>query len=166
MASGDTLLTFHPYNNEPTATVYATLDARNQHVVLDFDATTDESAVFSGVMPQHYAGTTGVTVYLHWSASSATSGDTVWEASFESVGTAQDVDSDGFAAVNYVADTCDGTSGVLEVASIAFTDGADMDSVAVGEKFRLKISRDADSTNATDDMAGDAELHMVEIRET
>ena len=58
------------------------------------------------------------------------------------------------------------TSEVLEIASIAFTDGAQMDSMAVGEKFRLKISRDADSTNDTDDMAGDAELHMVEIRET
>jgi len=166
MASGDTLLIFHPYNNEPPAASYATLDTRNQHVVLDFDAAADENALFSAVMPQHYAGTTGVTVYLHWSASSATSGDTVWMVAFERVGTALDVDADSFAAIQYVADTCDGTSGVLEIASLAFTDGAQIDSVAVGEKFRLKVSRDADGTNATDDMAGDAELHMVEIRET
>jgi len=166
MASGDTLLQFGPYSNEPPASNYATLDTRNQHPVLDFDAAADEGAVFSAVMPQHYAGTTGVTVYIHWAASSATSGDTVWEASFERVGTALDIDADSFAAIQYVADTCSGTSGIVQIAAIAFTDGAQMDSIAVGEKFRLKISRDADSTNDTDDMAGDAELVAVEIRET
>ncbi len=42
------------------------------------------------------------------------------------------------------------------------TDGADMDSVAVGELFRLKITRDASS----DDADNDAELHAVELKET
>ena len=37
-----------------------------------------------------------------------------------------------------------------------------MDSVAVGEAFRLKITRDA----ASDDATGDAEILAVEIRET
>jgi len=39
-----------------------------------------------------------------------------------------------------------------------------MDSVAAGELFRIKVTRDAD--NESDDMAGDAELSAVEIRET
>jgi len=46
--------------------------------------------------------------------------------------------------------------------NVAFTDGAQMDSVAVGELFRIKVTRDA----ASDDAAGDAELHAVEIKET
>ena len=46
--------------------------------------------------------------------------------------------------------------------SIAFTDGVDMDSVAAGERFRIKITRDAASDTAT----GDAELTGIEIRET
>ena len=46
--------------------------------------------------------------------------------------------------------------------SVAFTNGTDMDSVAAGEAFRIKLTRDAVSDTA----AGDAELHAVEIRET
>jgi len=52
MASGDTLLIFQPYNNSPPSGTYATLDTRNDHPVLDFDASTNESAVFSAVMPR------------------------------------------------------------------------------------------------------------------
>jgi len=115
-------------------------------------------------MPQHYAGTTGVTVYIHYAMSTAESGDIDWDAAFERIGDQQqDIDSDGFAAVNSVDDTTvPGTSGNVDIVSIAFTDGADMDSVAAGEAFRLKITRDA----ASDDAAGDAELFWVEIQET
>ena len=164
MASGDTLLVFTPLHNEPPSSNNATFDTRNQHPVLDFDATTNESAVFSAVMPQHYAGTTGVTVYIHYSMSSAEADTVDWDAAFERIGDQQqDVDSDSFAAVNSVDDTTvPGTSGLVDVVSIAFTDGADMDSVAAGELFRLKITRDA----ASDDASGDAELHAVEIQET
>jgi hypothetical protein len=164
MASGDTLLIFTPLNNEPPSSNFATLDTRNQHPVLDFDATTNESAVFSAVMPQHYAGTTGVTVYLHYAMTSATSLTVDWDVAFERIGDQQqDIDSDGFAAVNSVDNTTvPGTSGNVDIVSVAFTDGADMDSVAAGEGFRIKVTRDA----VSDDAAGDAELRFVEIRET
>ena len=164
MASGDTLAILTALHNEPPASDYATLDTRNNHPCLDFDASTDETAQFSFVMPQNYAGG-GVTVYLHWSASTATSGNCIWDAAFERIGDGQqDIDSDGFAAVNSVTDAAPGTSGFVTIASVAFTDGADMDSVAVGELARIAITRDAD--NASDTMAGDAELHAIEIRET
>ena len=164
MASGDTLLIFHPYNNEPTATVYATLDTRNQHPCLDFDASTNESAVFSAIMPQHYAGTTGVTVYLHYAMSSAEADTVDWDVAFELIGDQDlDIDGDSFAAVNSVDDTTvPDTAGLVDIVSVAFTDGADMDSVLVGDSFRLKVTRDA----VSDDAAGDAELYKVEVRET
>lgn len=163
MASGNTLLVFTPQCNEPPASNFATLDTRNQHPVLDFHPTTDESAVFSGVMPQHYAGG-GVTVYLHYAMTSATSGDVDWDVAFERIGDQQqDIDSDSFATVNSVNNTTvPGTAGLVDIVSIPFTDGADMDSVAAGEGFRLKVTRDASSDTA----AGDAELLFVEIRET
>jgi hypothetical protein len=87
-----------------------------------------------------------------------------WDIAFERIGDQQlDIDGDSFAAVNSVDNTTvPGTTGLVDVVSIAFTDGADMDSVAAGELFRLKITRDA----ASDDAAGDAELHAIEIRET
>lgn len=163
MASGDTLVIFTALANEPTSSNYATLDTRNQHPVLDFDDTTNEDAVFSSIMPRAYAGG-GVTVYIHYSMTSATSGDIDWDVAFERIGDAQqDVDSDGFAAVNSTDNTTvPGTSGHVDIVNITFTDGADMDSVAVGEKFRIKVTRDASSDTAT----GDAELHAIEIKET
>jgi hypothetical protein len=164
MASGDTLSKFTPFHNEPPSSNNATLDTRNSHPVLDFDATTNESAVFSDVMSRNYAGTTGVTVYLHYAMSSATTNTVDWDVAFERIGDQQqDIDSDSFAAVNSVDNTTvPGTSGLVDIVSVAFTDGADMDSVAVGEGFRLKVTRDA----VSDDATGDAELRFVELKET
>ncbi len=67
MASGDTLLIFVPQSIE-----YGTgqHDVRNdQHPV--YDMVNGEIAVVSGVLPAHYADTTGVTVYLHYAMSTA-----------------------------------------------------------------------------------------------
>lgn len=164
MASGETLLIFTALHNEPPAANYATFDTRNAHPCLDFDAAADESAVFRGIMPQAYAGG-GVNVLLHWAASTDTT-DThhcYWDAAFERIAANDlDVDADSFADVNSVdTDHCNATSGKLTITTIAFTDGADMDSVAAGDMFRLKITRDA----ANDDMTGDGELYAIEIQE-
>lgn len=165
MASGNTLGVWATLSNEPPASNFATLDTRNSHVVLDFDATTDEEAVFRGVMPQNYAGG-GITLKIHFMATSATSGNAVWQAAFEALAS-QDADSDGFASFQGSGQVAvNGTSGVESIATITFTDGAQMDSVAAGGEFRLKIRRDADNTSATDDATGDLELTLVEMRET
>lgn len=163
MASGDTLVVFTPLNNEPPASNFATLDLRNQHPILDFDDTVNESAVFSSVMPRHYGGG-GVTVYIHYAMASAEADTIDWDAAFERIGDQQqDIDVDGFAAVQSVDNTTvPGTSGLVDIVNIAFIDGAQMDSIAVGEGFRLKVIRDA----VNDDAAGDAELLFVEIKET
>ena len=163
MAAGDLLCDISVLENVPPSSNYATPDSRNQHRVLDFDASTNESAVFTRVMPDHYDGG-GVTVYIHYSMSSATSDTVDWDVAFERIGDQQlDIDSDSFAAVNSVDNTTvPGDSGDVDIASVAFTDGADMDSVAAGELFRIKVTRDASS----DDAAGDAELHRVVIKET
>lgn len=163
MASGDTLLVFTPQCNEPPASNFATFDTRNLHPVLDFDPTTNESAIFSGIMPRHYAGG-GVTVYLHYAMTSAEADTVDWDVAFERIGDQQqDIDGDGFAAVQSVDNTTvPGTSGLVDIVSVAFANGAQMDSVAVGEGFRLKVTRDA----VSDDAAGDAELRLIEIKET
>lgn len=162
MASGDTLLIITPYNNEPPAAAYATLDLRNYHPVLDFDAAADESAVFTAIMPRNYAGG-GVTVYLHWVSTDTTdTNHCFWDAAFERI-SGQDTDADGFAAVQSNDTTHpNATSGIETVTEIPFTNGAQMDSVVAGDIFRLKITRDA----VNDNMAGDAELLGIEIKET
>ena len=167
MASGNTLLVWTPQCNEPPASIAATLDLRNYHPVLDFDASADEEAVFSDVMSRNYAGG-GITAYIHYSMTSATSGNVVWQAAFERIGDGQqDIDSDGFASFQSSgAVAVPGTSGHVDICTIAFTDGAQMDSVAVGEGFRFKVRRDADDTSATDSATGDAELRFIELKET
>lgn len=163
MASGDTLAVFTPHANQPPSSNFATFDTRNNHLVLDFDDTTNEDAIFAGVMPQHY-GNGGVTVRIFYAMTSATSGDIDWDAAFERhLDGTTTIGSDDFAAANSVDNTTvPGTAGIIDVASITFTDGADMDSVTAGDSFRLKITRDAVSDTST----GDAELLRVEIQET
>jgi hypothetical protein len=163
MASGDTLLILTPHSFILPTGDPAAYSSRNGHPCLAYDDTTNEYAIASELMPQHYGGG-GVTAYIHYSMASATSGDVDWDVEFERIGDQQlDIDSDSFAAANSVDNTTvPGTAGNVDVVSVAFTDGADMDSVATGEAFRLRLSRDASSDTAT----GDAEVHRVEIRET
>ena len=161
--TGNTLAVFTAMNNEPPASNFATLDVRNNHVVLDFDDTTAEYAVFRGILPRHYAGG-GITVYVHYSATSAITGTAGWTVEFERIGDgAQDIDSDGFATAQTItAVTVPGTSGHVDIVNVAITDGANIDSIAVGEQFRLRIKRDV----ASDTAVGDLELSAVELKET
>lgn len=163
MATGNTLLIFKPQDNEPPASNYATVDTRNSELVLDFDDTTAEGAVFKGLLPRNYAGG-GITVYVHYAATSAVTGTGGWTVEFERVGSAQqDIDSDGFATAQTVtAATVPGTSGHIAILNVAVTDGANIDSIAVGEAFRLRIKRDVANDTAT----GDLELYAVELKET
>src|SRR5215831_5569955 len=100
MASGNTLVTFVPGANEPPTSNYATADLRNNHPTLDFDAATDEAAVFTGVLPRHYAGG-GITITLIWGATTATSGSCRWQTAIERMEAAgTDLDADSFATAN------------------------------------------------------------------
>lgn len=162
MASGDTLATFHPYQNEPPATLYATAGLRNGHPTLQFDDTTSWAAIFSGILPRNYAGG-GLTVAIHASAI-ATSGTMGWLVGIERMDDSSlDIDADSFAAnVTVTATAVPGTSGQSLVLTAAFTSGAAMDGLVAGEMFRLKIARDV----ANDTAVGNVELLAVEVKET
>lgn len=172
MASGDTLIVFTALHNIPPGSRFATIDIFSDgstptltHPVLDFDpGGTTEFADFIGVMPRHYGGG-GVTVTIGFS-SDATTGNVKWDAFFKSVSDdSDDLDSKAFAAANSVTIATANVAGEVKYASITFTDGADMDSIAVGEMFILRIERD--SADGADTMnSNDAELHFVEVKET
>lgn len=137
------------------------ITVRNQHVLAAFDDSTDEIGYFTGVMPNEYAGD-GFTVEIHWVAESATSGDVVWAVSFDRhANGGTDIDTDSFVSDNTGTSTTRSTSGQIRVTTIAFTDGADMDSIQPGDIFRMRITRDADS--GSDTMTGDAQIMMVLI---
>lgn len=165
MASGDTLISFVATDHHPPASSYATPDVRNSHPVLCFDASSAEDACFHAVLPRHYGGG-GLTVTLIWMVASATTGNVMWKAGIERLeagGT--DLDADSFATLQAAtAAAANGTSGALTYTTVTISSGANMDSLAVGESFRLKVERDA--ANASDTMTGDAQLLAAEIKET
>ena len=117
-------------------------------------------------MPPHYAGG-GVTVTVGWMATTATTGTISLDVAFKSVtDDADDLDTKAFAAANNANPTTANVSGEVDYVTVTFTDGADMDSVAAEEYFRLNVTRDADGTTSTDNMTGDMELVFVSIKET
>lgn len=165
MASGNSLCAFAPQDNEPTATDYATLDTRNAHPVLDFDASTTERATWTNFLPRHYSNG-GITVTTIWAATTATTGNVVWRGEFERMAASDiDIDSDSFGTQVASTASCSATPGLLSYTTIAFT-ATQLDSLASsgGEAFRFKLTRVATATG--DSMSGDAELVLVEIRET
>lgn len=164
-----TLHTFRPQQNEPPAANACTQDTRNNHPVLDCDATTDEAIIFSDVMNRGYSAG-AVTVNVHYSMTTAVAGDTpnsevIWCAQFERIGDGQlDIDGDSFhTAVCSAATTVPATSGHVDVIALAFANQAAIDGIAAGEGYRLKIYRDADGTG--EDAAGDAEFRFAEIQQ-
>ena len=168
MASGQTLDYKVANSYEPPSSNAATPSKRGTTdiPVLEFAPGTDETALFGCYMPRNYGGG-GVTVTIGWMATDVTVGpdDVRWDVAFKSVTKdADDLDTKTFAAVNSVTSPEASASGETQEAEVAFTDGADMDSVAAGEYYRLKVTRDQD--HGDDDLGSDAELLFVEIKET
>jgi hypothetical protein len=158
LTNGRTIQKFTPLDNQPPASNFATLDTRNSIAVLDFDDTTAESAVFVGVISAGAILTSGISVRIHWMATSATSGDCRWSVAFEDMNT--DLDTDSFDTATAGNSAANGTSGVPSTLTLTCTT---IDSLVAGDFFRIKVTRDA--ANGGDTMTGDAELIAVEIRQ-
>jgi hypothetical protein len=149
---------------EPTDAGAARIESRNTHKVAYYSDHTPQSLDFAGVLSRVYGGG-GLTVNIIWTSRTAVTGDVVWDAQIESfTPDADDLDVDGFVAANTVTDTVGSAAGEPMQAAITFTDGADMDSLAIGEYFRLRITRD--TADAADTLVGDAQVVAVEIIET
>jgi hypothetical protein len=88
-----------------------------------------------------------------------------WGAAFRAVvDDAEDIDAAHTYDFNYTADTTASLSGEISYPTITFTDGADMDSLAAGQEFVLRITRTP--ADAADTMTGDAELWGVQGKES
>jgi hypothetical protein len=171
MAAGNTLIVLTARDAIPTATagaphaLFAGAASPAEGVpVIAFDSGTDENVDFVCIMPRHYGGG-GITLTLMW-ASTQTSNAVVWNAAFRAVpDDTEDVNTTAHSYdFNAVTATTASAAGEFDYAAITFTDGADMDSVAAGEMFILRVKRDAD--NGSDNMTGDAYLAAIEVRET
>jgi hypothetical protein len=156
--ASSTLARFTPRENQPPATAFATLDTRNSIAVLDFDAATVESAIFSSVIPEAADLTSGLLVRLLWMATSATSGNCRWGVQVERANT--DLDSDSYATAAEAHTAAPATSGIPTLTEITLTT---IDGLTPGDTYRLKVFRKADDAT-NDTMTGDAELIAVEVR--
>jgi hypothetical protein len=153
-----TYATFTATDTQPTASAFARLDTRNSIAALDFTDTATESAVFVGILPEAASLGSGLIVSLRWMATTATSGDVRWSVAWEKSNT--DLDSDSFDTATAATATTSGTSGIVTVTNITCTN---IDSLAAGDLFRLRVQRIGG--DAADTMASsDAELVAVEVR--
>lgn len=168
MASGAPCILIH--NVQAPATLYATPDTRaggstpaERVPIYKFDAATIEYMDFYCQLVNYGGG--GLTFSLPWSASSATSGATRWGIGIRRIADdAEDVDTSQTYDYNDADDTAASASGEISVATITFTDGADMDSWANGEFAIVRVRRNA--SHANDTMTGDAELWGLACVET
>lgn len=128
-----------------------------------FDAATNEYVDFLCRL-QGYAGG-GLTFTLAWSATSATSGVCRWAIAVRRIqDDAEDIDASHTYDFNEVDATAASASGEVAYDTIAFTNGADMDSWATGELAIVRVQRNA--AHANDTMTGDAELWALVAAET
>lgn len=155
----------------PPAASAATIDYRaggsspgEQVLVWDFDSAAIEYMDFLCVL-EHYNGN-GLTFTLPWSSDGATTGDVIWGVAIRRMqDDAEDIDTSQTYDFNSVTDTTASASGELSYPTIAFTDGADMDSWANGELAIVRVRRHADQAGDTMN-SNDAELWALRGVET
>ena len=127
-----------------------------------FDASTDQTVYYTFHAVTYGSG--NLTLDIFWYADTASSGNVVWQAQVAAITPdtdTQDIETKAFATLNFVQDTHLGTTGQrLHKATITISN---LDSIATGDYVCLLIGRDADGTNATDDLTGDAFIVMAKL---
>lgn len=106
---------------------------------------------------QGYGGG-GLTLKIRWSALSVTTNNCVWQAAIRRVlDDGEDFNSTAHSYdFNTVVAPAPSAVGEISYDDITFTNGADMDSLANGEAFVLRILRDP--AHGSDDLADTAQL--------
>jgi hypothetical protein len=130
-----------------------TSNASGARKFLGFDAAADEAAYWTFFAPEDLTGTLEVRIW--YGMVSATSGNTIWEATLECItsGDATDLDtSESLGTVNTAAaNAVPGTAGYAKSLAITMTN---TDSIAAGDMCRMRIRRMGSS--GSDTATGDA----------
>lgn len=173
MASGATLLVLTPLSvSGPGGTTTAQIDwlvgtssPAESIPVLAFDTTTVEYVDFHSVLPAAYSGG-GLTLRFFHGAGTTTGG-VAYEAAFRRIeNDAEDLDTTAFT-YDYntmTVATLPSAVGEVNVNTLAFTSGADMDGLLAGEPFILRVRRA--TANGTDTAATDSYIHRIVVTET
>ena len=168
MTTGDNLMVFMAWGgSQPSVSgcslsyIIGTTSIKEAFEVANFDDTTREYLDFVGVMPNYYDGG-GLTCTIMFAHANNSSGPT-WEIAFRRIADdAEDLDTTAHTyAYNTVAAGVPSAVGEVGYDDITFTDGSDMDSIAVGELFNMRVSRDPATGGS-----GDASLISILVKET
>jgi hypothetical protein len=150
-----------PSSNAPQ---FLTIHSTEQRAVLAFDASTDEAAAWTAIVPQGWTGTP--TAVITYCMASATSGTVGLQVSVEAISDGDTVDIDASTSYdtvnNSASTTVPGTAGYIDQITVTLTNN---DSSAAGDLLRVKLNRDADGSAITDSATGDLYLISVEIRD-
>ena len=158
--AADTLAFWTARANEPPASSAATPSTRNAIPILTFVEGSDTCAEFAGMMPLFYSG--DVNVKIGWTSLTAATNAVSWNVAFKSVtDDADDLDTKSYAAANNASCTTPDNAGEVDYCTVAFTAGADMDSVSAGEYFRLQVCRDGDGSSGTDSSTDTAQFFFA-----
>ena len=170
MASGDVvgsiLMTLAPAASraDPGIRAGGSTPAENWPIIAYDDATT-EYWDFLCSLEGYDAG--GLTVELAWMADTDTSDAVVWGVAIRAiVDDAEDLDTSHTYAFNTGTKTSGTAAGEITYDTVTFTDGADADSMADGQRFMLRVQRVGG--DGSDTLLGDAHLlwPAIIIRET
>jgi hypothetical protein len=176
MASGDVVMIVHQV--QPPATSFAVLTMRaggstttpsERIPVWAFDAASDEYLDFYCQLVGYGGG--GLTFRIGSMAATATTGGALIALAIRALpDDTVDVDTayDYVPNFNEVRIPAASASGELTYDTITFTNGADMDNLATGQAFILRMRRRGSDNTATtgDDMAGDWQLFGIYCTET
>lgn len=145
------------------ASSYPQFGVNNNHMVLLFDQSADECAYFEGILPTGYAGG-GLKVRVDWNANGATSTAVGWLTAFERMDSTTAISSDSFGTQKSVSTTTTGTALATNQSTTTHSSG-EIDSLAAGEGFRLRLCRDGDGSVVTDSLLTDAQMNHVSVEE-
>lgn len=155
-----TIAFLSPFSAELPSSNFPELLTVNGRPALAFDATTNESALWTAIAPQSITG--ALTALVWYAMASAMSGDVDVDVSVEAVTDGDSLDFDAaesFDTVNSMDNTTvPGTAGYSDVVTVTLTN---KDSIAAGDYFRVKLTRDA----ASDTASGDMYVFGVELRD-
>ncbi len=160
MASGDSLFVLDSLSNRPPAVGYASVDLRNEFMVLDFDDATNEQAQFHAVVPSHYSGG-NLLAFLTWTSTTATTGNAKLRVEATRMPAGTNLDTlpvvGGSSEVTAAAPTVSGELVVSPLPSISLS------GLSAGDLLLISFTRLA--MDATDTLSGDIEMVVLEIRE-
>ena len=151
MASGDTLQIFYawgasvPYSTTyPDFSVIQSATSKECFPIANFDNASTDYLDFTGVLPDYYdAG--GVTCTIIWAYANTSTGPT-WGIAFRAVpNDTEDLDLNHTYDYNTVVPGIPSSVGEVGYDNITFTNGVDMDSLAAGQLFNLRIRRTSGS---------------------